>query len=418
MSILAHQKTKAPEAGYAGDFVTVAQHLAPELKRSDWKLITNAGGANPAACVAAIARVWSDAVFDKMLLACVDGDDVLPRLAALQAEGWEFPHLDTGEPLGDRAVRTVNACAYLGSPPIVESLAAGARVIVTGRVADAALALAPAMDRYGWARDDWDRLAGGAVAGHLIECGAQVTGAYSTNWKGRCLSDVGYPIAEVDAQGDCVITKPADSGGVVDRQSVAEQLIYEIGDPRHYLTPDVDVDFTNVQLEQQGRDRVAVRGARGGPAPEHWKVSLAFRNGYTASAMLVVAGDDCVSKAQACAEIVWSRLRRAGWELQRKHVELLGAGQSAPWRDVEHPVEVVLRLSVADPRREAVERFTKEIAPLITSGPAGLGGYASGRSRARPLFAFWPTTLPKTALQPRVQVRTVSQWRTWTGASS
>jgi hypothetical protein len=289
----------------------------------------------------------------------------------------------------------VSANAYLGAAPICEALADTARIVITGRVADASLTLGPAMHEFGWPWDDWNAIAAGSVAGHLIECGAQVTGGYSTDWRGYDLANVGYPIAELEADGSCVIAKPAGSGGRVDRRTVVEQLVYEIGDPRHYLTPDVDVDFTSVEVDDLGNNRVAVRGATGHVAPDSYKVSLAYRDGYMAGSQLLVYGDDCLEKARECGEIVLSQVKQAGYELERTRIELLGCGDGVPRGTLASlPPEVMLRISVHDPRREAVERFTKEIAPLVTSGPAGLAGYAVGRSPVRPVFAYWPTLVP------------------------
>jgi hypothetical protein len=254
------------------------------------------------------------------------------------------------------------------------------------------------------------------VAGHLIECGAQVTGGYSLRWQGIDLTDIGYPIAELDAEGGCVITKPKSSGGRVDRLSVIEQLVYEIGDPTRYLTPDVTVDMTTLQAADQAPNRVLVTGARGSPPPDSYKVSLAYADGYTASAQLLVAGHDCVFKAETCAELVFARLERIGITFARRHHELLGTGQSLPGKyglgdsAERDPPELILRLAVHDPNRAAVEQFTRQLAPLVTSGPAGIAGYAVARSPVRPVLAYWPTTLPRELVSPEVAIRSAAQW--------
>ena len=278
------------------------------------------------------------------------------------------------------------------------------------------------MHEFGWEEDDWNRLAAASVAGHLIECGAQVTGGYLAHWRGVDLTNVGYPIAELSEDGRAVITKPSGTGGAVNRETVVEQLIYEIGDPRHYLTPDVDVDFTTVEVYESGPDRVTVHGATGRPAPDSYKVSLAYHDGYMASGQLLVYGSDCIEKARVAADLIVQRVRRAGFSLDQTNVELLGAGCGVPGL-LRHPTcdaaesspyaqvgEVVLRISVCDSRREAVERFTKELAPLITSGPAGLAGYAIGRSRVRPVYAYWPTLIRKDLIEPVVEVRSAKDW--------
>ena len=249
-----------------------------------------------------------------------------------------------------------------------------------------------------------------------------MTGGLYRHWQNLNLANVGYPIAEVGDDGSCVITKPSGTGGTVSRDTVIEQLVYEIGDPAHYLTPDVDVDFTTLEVKTDSQDRVTVRGATGRPAPESYKVSLAYENGFAASGQLLVYGDDCVEKARACGEMILERVARAGFKLQKSLVECLGGGdgvpgQNLPTKDavtnkqVAGVKEVVLRVSVHDSRREAVERFAKEFAPLITSGPPGLAGYAVGRPQVRPVFAYWPTLVPKCFIESKVAVKAAHEWK-------
>jgi hypothetical protein len=322
----------------------------------------------------------------------------------------------TARPQGAHAPRSpiASANAYLGAKPIADALAQGARIVITGRVADASLTVGPAMHEFGWRWDDWHKLAAASVAGHLIECGAQVTGGYSARWQNYELADVGYPIAELSEDGSAVITKPAGSGGAVTRRTVVEQLVYEIGDPQHYLTPDVDCDFTTVDVGEIGPDRVQVTGATGRPATDTYKVSLAYRDGWMASGTLLVYGPDCREKAEACGRIILERCKLAGFELARTHVELLGFGGGVPgawfWRKYQSPGELVLRVAAHDPRREAVECFARQFAPLITSGPAGLAGYAAGRPQVRPVFAYWPTLVAKRLVQSVVDVKTAREW--------
>ena len=417
MSILARAKEKNPAAGYAGDFIEVLTSLAPALQaQSRLRIVTNAGGVNPPSCAAAAAGVLCTAGLGDTPLGVVGGDDILAQLPSLHSAGWEFKNLDTGQPLRELQPSIVSANAYMGARGIADALTAGARIVVTGRVADASLTVGPAMREFGWAWDDWNRLAAASVAGHLIECGAQATGGYYRHWGALDLANVGYPIVELADEGSCVITKPGGSGGAVDRQTVAAQLVYEIGDPRHYLTPDVDVDFTTVEIAEVGQNRVAVSGATGRPAPDTLKVSLAYRAGYMASGQLLVYGSDCVAKARACGEMILGRMRRAGIEFTRSLVECLGAGDSVPGvagvcaLGTDGPQEVMLRLSVHDARREAVERFTKEFAPLVTSGPPGLAGYASGRPTVRPVFAYLPTLVPRDAVAASMEVRRAADW--------
>jgi hypothetical protein len=413
MSILARQREKDPSAGYAGDFIDVLKSLIPAIKsQQNLKIVTNAGGVNPNACAAAAAKVLNEAGFGETKIGVVSGDDLLPKMAELRAKGCEFKNLDTQQPISELSQPIVSANAYLGAQPIATALADGARIVITGRVADASLTVGPAMHEFKRSWDDWNTLAGFSVAGHLIECGAQASGGLYRHWQNLNLAEVGYPIAEIEADGACVITKPDGTGGAVNRQTVIEQLVYEIGDPAHYLTPDVDVDFTTVEVREASHNRVAVSGATGKQAPESYKVSLAYRNGFSASGELLVYGDDCVAKAKACGQMISDRTARAGFKFDRTLIECLGAGEGVPNAAAakrSELSEVMLRVAVYDARREAVERFAKEFAPLITSGPPGLAGYASGRPQVRPVFAYWPTLVPRQLIQPSVQVTAASK---------
>jgi Acyclic terpene utilisation family protein AtuA len=427
MSILARQREKDPNAGYAEDFLYVMRSLTPALKKQpQLKIVANSGGVNPPACVRAAAAILDHAGLGDAPIGCVTGDDLLPRLDELLHAGCNLANLDTGQPLSTLAEETtqsqisnprypiVSANAYLGARPIAEALAGGARIVITGRVADASLTVGPALHEFGCKWDDWNKLAAASVAGHLIECGAQVTGGYSVDWRQYDLADVGYPIAELSDDGGTVITKPPGTGGAVNRTAVIEQLVYEIGNPQHYLTPDVDCDFTTVEVAEIAPDRVAVSNATGRPPTDTYKVSLAYRDGWMASGQLLVYGSDCREKAETCGRIILERCKLAGYELARTNVELLGFGAGVPgawfWRKYQTPGELVLRLTAHDPRREAIECFASQFAPLITSGPAGLAGYAAGRPQVRPVFAYWPTLVPKSSVQPRVEVRAAKEW--------
>jgi hypothetical protein len=413
MSILARLKEKDPQAGYASDFITELRSLLPALmSQPALRIVTNAGGVNPLSCAQSAGDVLARAGLATDRLGVITGDDLLPRLAELQAAGCDFSHLDTGQPLAEAGVEVVAANAYLGAQPIAHALQENARYVISGRVADASLTVGPAVHHFGWDWHDFDRLAGASVAGHLIECGPQVTGGFYTHWSELDLADVGYPIAELDERGDCVLTKPPGSGGAVHVETVCEQLVYEVGDPRHYLTPDVDVDFTSVSVTQVGADRVAVRGAKGDAPPATLKVSLAYRAGFTAWGQILIYGRDCRSKAHTCAELVRARLRASGCDPQAFHAELLGDGFGVPGGPAgpQGLRELVLRLSVQDPRREIVERFLRELAPLAVSGPAGLAGYTTAAGSVRPVYAYWPTLVPRELVTPRVQVRTAAQW--------
>jgi hypothetical protein len=408
MSILALQKQRNPQAGYATDFLDVLQRLIPILKsQPNLKVITNAGGMNPHGCASRARALLDEAGLKERIVATVSGDDLFPQIDTLLASSGCLANLDTGEPLSTVRSRLVSANAYLGSAPIVQALESGASLVITGRVADACLTVAPAVHEFGWRWDDWDRLAAATVAGHLIECGAQATGGLWCNWQElQDLANVGYPLVEMEADGAFDITKPPGSGGAVNRETVAEQLLYEVGDPAAYLTPDVSADFTSLSLKETAADVVRVEQVRGKPTTDTYKASIAYRDGFTASGTLVLAGPEAVRKAHFCGEILLERLRRAGVKPEHHHIECLGAGDCVPGVTpaIGDPPEVVLRVAVRDSRRAVVERFTKELAPLVTSGPPGVTGYTTGRPTAREVFAYWPALVSKHLVTPEVQV--------------
>jgi hypothetical protein len=409
MSILAVQKAKDPTAGFATDFIDVLGSLAPVLhEQRDLMIVTNAGGMNPRACATRAKSVLAGSGVEKRL-AVVTGDDLFPRLNELFAAGHTLNHLDTGAPLAAIRDKVVSANAYLGAKPIADALRLGAEVVITGRVADASLTLGPAVHEFGWGfgAADLDRLAAGTVAGHLIECGAQATGGL---WIGAGestqLGDVGYPIAEIAEDGTFTITKPPGTGGAVNVETISEQLLYEVADPARYFTPDVTADFTTVKLAQLKPDVVAVTGGTANGVTDTYKVSIAYRDGFMSAGTLVLAGPNAGRKAQLSGAIILEKLKQAGFTYQDARVEALGAGDCIPGvvTATADPPEVVLRVAVRDPRQAAVERFTKEFAPLVTSGLPGTTGYTTGRPSVRAVFAFWPALIAKSAVTPHVEL--------------
>jgi len=410
MSILAVQKAKDPNAGYATDFIDVLGRLAPVLRdQPNLKIVTNAGGMNPHACAAAAKGVLAKADLADARVAVVAGDDLMPRLDELAAGGHALNHLDTGQPLAAIRDRVVSANAYLGAKPIVDALKLGARIVISGRVADASLTVGPAAFEFGWGfgESDLDRLAAATVAGHLIECGAQATGGLWINADDSTnLGDVGYPIAEVAEDGTFTITKPAGTGGAVNVETVSEQLLYEVADPEQYYTPDVVADFTTVHLKETARDVVAVTGGTSSGLTDTYKVSISYRDGFASAGTLVIAGPNAAEKARRSGAVLLERLKHAGFTYAATNVETLGVGDCVPGvvKATADPPEVVLRVAVRDPSRAAVERFTKEFAPLVTGGFAGTTGYTTGRPPVREVFAYWPALIQKSAVTPRVEV--------------
>jgi hypothetical protein len=409
MSILAVQKAKDANAGYATDFLDVLGRLAPILKaQPELRVVTNAGGMNPRACAAKAKELLAKAGVERRV-GIVSGDDLMPRLDELFAAGHMLNHLDTGEPLSSIRDKVVSANAYLGAKPIAESLKLGARVVITGRVADASLTVGPAAHEFGWGfgEADLDRLAAGTVAGHLIECGAQATGGLWINADDSTrLAEVGYPIAEIAGDGTFTISKPEGTGGAVNVETVSEQLLYEVADPANYLTPDVVADFTTVRLSQARPDVVNVSGGTANGVTDTYKVSVACRDGFMSAGTLVIAGPNAAQKARRSGAIILEKLKQAGFTFAESRIEALGAGDCVPGVVTANfdPPEVVLRVAVRDPRRAAVERFTKEFAPLVTSGFPGTTGYTTGRPPVREVFAYWPALVAKSAVTPVVEV--------------
>ena len=406
MSILALQRERDPRLGYPRDFVEVVRQLADYWAAGGrCRLVANAGGLDPAACAAACRATLEQAGCRPLTIGVVSGDDVLALLRAGAADA--FANLDSGGPLAAVRDRLVTANAYMGCAGIVRALEAGADIVITGRVADPSLVVAACVHAFGWSLDDWDRLAGATVAGHLLECGTQVTGGIATDWLD--LPDpahIGFPIAEVDRAGSCVITKPPASGGAVTVATVQEQLVYEIGDPARYVSPDACVSFLELAVEEIAANRVRVTGARGASRPATLKVSATHRDGFRAAGTLTIVGDHARAKAERCGRIVLERLREAGWIYRDTLVECLGQGASVPVSGIvaagDVARETVLRIAVEAESRDAVEAFTRELMPLVTAGPQGTTGYAEGRPRVHPVFRYWPCLIDAAAVTPRV----------------
>ncbi len=407
MSILAGARLRNPEAGYAGDFVDVAMKaVLHEVVERGIRVVSNAGGVNPRGCARALAAMAATQGVE-LAIAVVEGDDVMPLLPVLRGEGVHEMH--TGAPLPQRVL---SANAYLGAQPIRAALDAGAQVVITGRCVDSAVTLGVLMHEFGWADDDYDRLAGGSLAGHIIECGCQATGGLYTDWD--TVPDwpgIGYPIVECAADGGFVVTRPAGTGGKVSPAVVAEQMLYEIGDPAAYLLPDVTCDFTAVTMAADGEERVQVRGARGRPPGAACKVSATCAEGFRCSAQLTIIGFEAVAKARRTGEAILARTRsmfaRAGWpDYSATLVEVLGAescyGPHA--RDGARATrEAVLRVSATHPVREALELFAREIAPAGTSWAPGTTG-AGGRPSVSPSIRQFAFLLDKARLAPAVVI--------------
>jgi hypothetical protein len=401
MSILQAQRARNSELGYAGDFLAQMRDCLPLLVERGVTVITNAGGINPLGLgrrIQALARELGLAV----TVGVVDGDDILPRLGDLAAGGDPLANMETGAPLAPVRARVTAANVYLGAEPVVRALQAGCQVIVTGRVTDTGITLAPMIHAFGWAADDWDRLAAGVVAGHIIECGAQASGGNFTDWRTvPGLARVGYPIIEMNEDGSFVVTKHRGTGGLVSTATVKEQLVYEMGDPRAYISPDAIARFDTIELAPAGRDRVRVSGVRGAPRPERFKVSMAYDDGWKAAGTVLISGPEAVAKAQAAAAIFW---RRLGQRYAAAHTSVVGSGSIWPASLGRcEPDEVLLRLAVRDPDRAKVEAFGVLLPALILSGPSGMA-VTGGRPKPTPVVAYWPALIRRRSVAARVVV--------------
>jgi len=414
MSILQKQKERDPTLGYARDFVGAIESVLPAVSERGVKVIANAGGVNPPACAAAIRKLAERcSVSEKVKIAVVTGDDLLGRLDELISSGHALSNMDTGEPLVSIRDKVLSANAYIGSTPIVDGLKRGANIVITGRSTDTALTMAPLRYEFGWGDTDWNKLAAGIIAGHIIECGAQCSGGNCLyDWRSiPDLANVGYPIADARPDGTFVITKHPRTGGRVSVPSVTEQLVYEMGDPHEYITPDVIADFTSINLRDAGENRVEVSGIVGRPPTDKLKVSIAYRAGFKAVGTLVYAWPDALDKAELADRVLRERLERLGLRFDQIMTEFVGVSAThgaLVERDFaavrRNPPEVQLRVGVRGEDRNAVERFTREIAPLVLNGPPSVTGFAGGRPKVEEIVAYWPALVDKSVVTTSVDI--------------
>lgn len=410
MSIMQKQRARDAAAGYARDFVTLMREILPDCVEKNIKVLSNAGGVNVGGCAEAIrAAAVEMGLGGRVKIGVVTGDDILPRLDEFLADGVEINNMETGEPLSAIRDKIQAANVYLGAAPLVEALGRGAQIVVGGRLTDTGLTLAPLMHEFGWTFDDWDRIAAGTIAGHIIECGAQASGGNCQyDWQNiPDLANVGFPIVEASPGGEFVVTKHAGTGGRVNIQSIKEQLLYEMGDPHEYITPDVVADFTTINLEPDGDDRVKVFGIGGKPNTDFYKVSIAYSAGWKAVGTLVYAYPDAFEKAKAADRILRARLEKLGLKFDLILTEFVGVSATHghlagdPAKDIP---EVQLRFGVRGQSKEDVERFTKELAPLILTGPPAVTGFAGGRPKVEEIMAYFPALIPKTLIETRVEI--------------
>jgi len=403
MSILQKQKQKDPSKGYATDFPTLIGRIKDAVLAKNIRVIANAGGVNPVECARAVHKLAPE-----LKVAVIHGDNVLDKLDEWLRAGHAMKNLDTGEELSTIRENILSANAYIGAFPVAEALATGAQVIIAGRCTDTALALAPMLYEFGWKQDDWNHLAAGTVAGHIIECGAQATGGNcQADWQSiPDLANIGYPIVEAEPDGTFVVTKHEGTGGRVNIDSVKEQLLYELGDPKNYITPDCVADFSTIQVAADGPNRVKVSGIEGRERTPFIKLSISHSAGWKSTGTLVYSYPDALSKAKAANRIIRQRLSDLGLHFDEIHTEYFGVnachGISAP--PVADPAEVMLRIGVRGDSRTAVDRFTREIVPLVLNGPPTATGFGDGRPAVHEVVAYWPALVPRELIETHVEV--------------
>ncbi len=410
MSILQKQRARDPQAGYARDFVSLMREILPDCVEKDIKVLSNAGGVNVLGCASSIRDAARELDLQgKVKIGVVTGDDVLDQLNTFLANGIEIKSMDDGTPLAAIRDKVQSANVYLGAGPLVEALGKGANVVVGGRLTDTGLTLAPLMHEFGWSFDDWDKVSAGTIAGHTIECGAQSSGGNCQyDWQSiPDMANIGFPIIEASPNGEFIVTKHEGTGGRVNIQSVKEQLLYEMGDPHEYITPDVVADFASIQLADAGENRVKVFGIIGHPKTDFYKVSIAYSDGWKSVGTLVYSWPDAYEKAKAADRILRERLDRLGLKFDLVLSEFVGvnathghlAGEPSP--DIP---EVQFRIGVRGHNKADIERFTKEIAPLILTGPPGVTGFAGGRPRVEEIMAYFPALIPKSLIETKVEI--------------
>ncbi len=410
MSILQKQKQRDPNAGYARDFISLMREILPDCVDKNIKVTANAGGVNVKGCADALRETAKDlGLSGKFKIGMVTGDDILPRLDEFLENGAAIKNMETGESLASVRDKVQSANVYLGAEPLVEALNQGANIVIGGRLTDTGLTLAPLMHEFGWTFADWDKIAAGTIAGHIIECGGQCSGGNCQyDWENiPDLANIGFPIVEASQNGEFVITKHENTGGRVNIQSVKEQLLYEMGDPKSYITPDVVADFTSINLKDDGANRVRVFGIKGKPNTDFYKLSVAYSAGWKAVGTLVYSYPNAFEKAQAADKILRRRLENLGLKFDVMLTEFVGVNAThghlagAPPPDIP---EVQLRFGVRGQHKADVERFTKELAPLILTGPPAVTGFAGGRPKTEEIMAYFPALIPKNLVETKVEI--------------
>jgi Acyclic terpene utilisation family protein AtuA len=410
LAILQKDRQRDPCTGYARDLVPMLAELWPLAAARGVRFVLNAGGLHPEGARQALVQLFEQKGW-RARIAVVTGDAVLDRLDTLREAGESLAHLDTGAPIDTVRSALVFANVYLGARPVAQALAQGADIVITGRVADAALFLAPLLHEFAWGEHELDKLAQGVVAGHLLECSGQGSGGNFGSagaWQHiPDLAHIGYPIAEVSEDGGLCITKAPDTGGRVDFHTVRQQLLYEVHNPHRYVTPDVVLDMGHLQLIEEGPNRVRVRGARGHAAPQSLKLVAGYRKGWMGQAVVGLSWPDALSKARHVAQTVQQQMRDKNWPIEEVCVEYLGhntfLGPHATAVDEDALNEVWLRMAIRTPEQRVADGFGRLFPWLALSGPPYMGGF-HGLQPGSQLLGLWPSTVRRSAVEPQVQV--------------
>lgn len=400
MSILQRQRATNSELGYAVDFLDQLRECLPLIVKKKVRVISNAGGINPIGLGRKIIELAKKLNLN-IKVGVVYGDDIVNHLYELTAAGERFTNMETGDDFFKVRSRITSANIYLGAEPVVKALDAGCQIVVTGRVTDTGITLAPMIHEFGWAMDDWDKMAAGIIAGHVIECGAQATGGNITDWhEVKSYHNIGYPIIEMSATGEFVVTKHSRTGGMVTEKTVKEQLVYEMGDPANYISPDGVARFDSIQLKQIGNDRVKVFGIKGKPEPDCLKVSMSYEDGWKASGEVLVSGPNAYKKAKVIADIFWKKLSH---KFEATSTEMIGSGSCWPKQLSQYEAtEMLLRFGVRDKNVGKIKDFGKALSTLILSGPAGMAVTGRGRPKPALVVAYWPALMHRTRVKAKV----------------
>ena len=409
MSILQKQKNKNPELGYAKDIPPLMERILPVCVEKKIKVITNGGGVNPEGCANAIIEIAKKLNL-QIKVAVVLGDNIKDNIEEIIKSGCELNNMESGESINLVKDKLLSANVYFGAFPIVEALDNGADIVITGRTTDTGLTLAPMIHEFGWKKDDYNLLSAGTVAGHILECGGQASGGnLLADWESvDKLAEIGFPIAEAYPNGEVVVTKHENLGGKVSFETVSEQLLYEIGDPKNYITPDCVADFTSIKLEDLGNNKVRVYNITGFKETDSYKVSCSYQSGFSAVGNLTYSWPQAVTKAKAADKILRKRLENLNLNFEEIRTEIVGYdschGPLSKKINEDDINEVVLRIAVRSQDYKSVERFGKEIAPLILTGPPSVTGFAGGRPRPSDVVAYWPALIPKNLVEPKVKI--------------